>query len=301
VPIQNVATLLENLVVAEAAIVLLDRLRPPQRLGFATAFAMPTISEWRPHSQAVGISTAALQAVAAGGGDSEFIDSMRACLRRFPGQGPNAALLVSLLATRRHVGVRVWANDIVDGHYGNAMPSLERVAERVTEILPEGNPFIDSVVCELPYPSSLPRLRASVDGWIDVGAVLGFLDPMRYVRGSCQPDETSSTDHRQWLAILRERDPVLVVHFTGNRDAASLSLELAELREDLGQCGFGSWTEVQRQSYVVSVGSRNSDILAELEGRVWGSWQAWCDAVAPEIVNRDLRIRRSSDTLECAG
>jgi hypothetical protein len=61
-PIQNVGTRLENMV-TEAAALLLDRVRPNERLGFASAFAMPALSEWRPHPQAIGMSTQALHQV----------------------------------------------------------------------------------------------------------------------------------------------------------------------------------------------------------------------------------------------
>jgi hypothetical protein len=62
-PIQNVGTLIENLVVAEAAAVLIDH-ASGRGLGFVWAFAMPTLSEWRPHGQAVGISDSALAQIA---------------------------------------------------------------------------------------------------------------------------------------------------------------------------------------------------------------------------------------------
>jgi hypothetical protein len=299
-PIQNVGTLIENIVVAESASVLLDHVCVPRRLGFATAFAMPALSEWRPHSQAVGMSATALRAVATGRGDSEFLEAMRVCLQHSPEQGPNAALLVSLVATRRRASLRLWANDIIGGHYGNAIPSLEQIADRVRLILPEYPPSIDMAVCDLPYPSSLDHLRTTLGEWNDVGAILGFLDPMRYVRGSRQGAETSSADHREWLAILSNREPSLVVQFTGNRDSQSLELELAGLREDLKQCGFADWAEVQRQSYVVSVGSRDDCLLDELEKKVRHAWNIWCDT-APEIVKRHLTIRRSSGPFEPVG
>ena len=117
-PIQNVGTLLENMVVTEAAALLLDRVGPGKRLGFASAFAMPALSEWRPHAQAVGMSTEALRQVLESSEKSEFMNVMARCLRYCFDQGPNGVLLVSLVAALRRTGLSVWANDIVDGHYG---------------------------------------------------------------------------------------------------------------------------------------------------------------------------------------
>ncbi len=135
-PIQNVGTLLENLVVTEAAALLLDRIEAGQNLGFATAFAMPALSEWRPHPQSVGISSVALRQIAESTGGGAFIDVMRRCLQYRSDQGPNGALLVSLVATLGQRGVSIWANDVVEGHYGNAIPSLEGIPNLVKQILP---------------------------------------------------------------------------------------------------------------------------------------------------------------------
>jgi hypothetical protein len=121
-PIQNVGTLIENLVITESAAVLLEHVPVDQKLGFATAFAMPLLSEWRPHNQAVGMSATALEQIRNGPGGTDFLDVMKACLRHSLHRGPSGALLVGLLAALKRRGLRVWANDIEDGHYGNAIP-----------------------------------------------------------------------------------------------------------------------------------------------------------------------------------
>ncbi len=292
-PIQNVGTLLENMVVTETAGLLLDRIGADRNLGFATAFAMPALSEWRPHAQSVGISSEALSQIAESDGGSEFIDVMRRCLRYRSDQGPNAALLVSSLATLRRAGVSIWANDIVAGHYGNAIPSLESIAGVVQEIAPGFSPSVIVSVCDAPYPSSLDNLRTTLRGWKhNVGALVGFLDPMRYVRNSKIGPYTHSIDHRCWLAILHEWGPSLAVHFTANSDSASLVAELHSLHEDLKQSGFPFWIEIRRQHYVVSVGAPDIEALNALESRTMASWAAWCDRV-PEIKSSELNILRS--------
>jgi hypothetical protein len=292
-PIQNVGSLIENMVVTETAGLLLDRMGADQDLGFATAFAMPALSEWRPHEQDVGISSEALCQISKSGGGSEFIDVMSRCLRYHPDRGPNGALLVSLLATLRRAGLSLWANDVVHGHYGNAIPSLENIAGIVQEIVPEFSPTVIVNVCDAPYPSSLDNLRMTLRGWKHhVGALLGFLDPMRYVRDSRLGPYTHSADHRRWLAILRELGPSLAVHFTANSDSASLLAELDALREDLKQSDLPFWLEIRRQHYVVSVGAPDIEALDALESRMMASWAAWCDRV-PEIKSRDLNISRN--------
>jgi hypothetical protein len=169
-PIQNIGTLIENLVVVEAAGLLLRRVGD-RSLGFATAFAMPPLSEWRPHSKAVGISDRALRQIRDSRDGSEFLKLLRLCLNRFPDQGPIGALLVALLARLRGSGLYLWANDIEAGHYGNAIPALGSIEALVREILPDCKVALTVEVCKDAYPDSLRDLRAACDRWKEnVGA-----------------------------------------------------------------------------------------------------------------------------------
>ncbi len=294
-PIQNVGTLLENLVVAETAALLLDRIEPDESLGLATAFAMPVLSEWRRHSQSVGISSGALQQIATSSGGGDFVDVIRRCLRHRPDRGPNGALIVSLLATLRQAHLNLWANDVHPGHYGDAIPSLRSIEHVVQEILPGCIPSITVDVCDVEYPASLDHLRATMAGWKNVGPVIGFLDPCRYVCDQKPGPYTHSVDHRDWLASLRNFPCPVALHFTGNRASATLLEELKELREDLARSNFPHWLEVRRQHYVVSVGARDGGLLDKLERRISESWSDWCDRV-PEIKTRRLTLLRSSDS-----
>ena len=288
-PIQNIGTLLENMVVTEAASVMLEQLRDDQCLGFATAFAMPTLTEWRPHAQSVGMSTDALEAISCGAENTDFLRTMSRCLAYRLDRGPNAALLASVLSTLRNSRLRIWANDITNGHYGNAISSLERIETLVSDIMPAYQPAISVSTCDTPYPRSLKNLSATLKEWTDVGAVIGFLDPNRYTINSIFGPFTRSADHREWLRILSVRGPFVAIHFTGNSDRASFTVELEELRRDLIESAIPRWREFRRQHYVVSVGCVDTDILAKIQERVLASWSAWCDRV-PEIKTRKLRV-----------
>jgi hypothetical protein len=293
-PIQNVGTLIENLVVTECASVLFERVPPGQAFGFVSAFAMPPLTEWRPHNQAIGMSTAALQRISTSRGGTDFINVMRACLRHAPEQGPNGALLVGVLAAQRNRRTHIWANDIEEGHYGNAIPALEDLEAVVRRIVPGSEASLMTVVCSAPYPDSIPDLKTTLEQWggtVDV--VLGFLDPMRYVREPRGGPYTSSSDHKRWLWALRAPATALAVQFTGNSDSTSLTSELDALHSDLEDIGFPFWLEVRRQHYVVSVASRTPEVLNLVERKTIASWSSWCDIVG-EIKSRHIDICKST-------
>jgi hypothetical protein len=208
------------------------------------------------------MSSAALEGIRNAPGGTDFIAVMKASLRHSLHQGPSAALLIGLLAALKRKDLCVWANDIEDGHYGNAIPALEALGKTVREILPVSKASLAVSVCSTHYPDSIDDLKATLADWHqDVHAVLGFLDPMRYVRDSRGGPYTSSSDHRRWRRALRGAQTSVAVKFTGNSDAHSLLAELSALRSDLEEIGFRFWLEVRRQHYVVSVGSRTADLF----------------------------------------
>jgi hypothetical protein len=221
---------------------------------------------------------------------------MAACLRQFPDRGPNGALLVAVLAAIRNRRLRVWANDVEDGHYYGTIASLEALESKTREIVPNSEATSLAVsVCSTPYPASMDDLRITLDDWQEQGvkSVLGFLDPMRYLCHQKDGPYTSQTDHRRWLWKFRPWRTSLVVQFTGNNDAASLAEELQCLRADLEAVGFAHWLEVRRQHYVVSVASQALDLVEAVRQRVVQSWNEWCDSV-DEIKTRNLIIERSA-------
>ena len=279
------------MVVTEAVSVMLDYLEYGKRLGFVTAFAMPTFSEWRPHAQSTGISTEALNEIAKGHTETAFLLTMSRCLSHCRNRGPNAALLASVLTTLRGHGLRIWANDIPNGHYDDAIPSLEKIATLVERILPESRPELSVKVCDRPYPGSLENLKVTLAEWDDVGPLVGFLDPMRYISNLTAGPYTRSVDHRQWLSMMKAKNPFVAIHFTGNSDSASFSVELSGLRADLAALGIANWVEFKRQHYVVSVGCSHAELLDGIQQRTVASWQAWCQHV-PEIKHRQLTALR---------
>ena len=62
---------------------------------------------------------------------------------------------MSLLATLRQAKLKLWANDVSPGHYGDAIPSLRGIEQVVQEILPGRIPLIAIDVCDVEYPASL--------------------------------------------------------------------------------------------------------------------------------------------------
>ena len=100
-PIQNVGTLLENLVVTEATLALLPLCNEQAPFEFLNSFAMPPCTPWVPHSQ-------------------NDRNPAQHCLSR-------GATLQS------RIPCRMWLNDIRNGHYGDAIPELNgstRLRER---------------------------------------------------------------------------------------------------------------------------------------------------------------------------
>jgi hypothetical protein len=137
----------------------------------------------------------------------------------------------------------------------------------------------------------LEELKAVVYDWADVGPIVGFLDPMRYVCDSTAGPYTRSVDQRLWLSIMKSKDPFLAVQFTGNSNSTSFALEQSDLRADLAAADVPHWVEFKRQHYMVSVGSSDASILADVHERTLASWRAWC-GYAPEIKDRYLAVSK---------
>jgi hypothetical protein len=115
------------------------------------------------------------------------------------------------------------------------------------------------------------------------GARLGFLDPMRYrVEGRRrQAAETSSGDHRRWLAQIAYEGLTCAAQFTGNRNSLDLEAELCSLQRDAVAEGYTASRASKRQHSVVFVAVRspaNADaegVADEVEGRIQRAWKLW--------------------------
>jgi hypothetical protein len=155
-PIQNVGTLLGNLVVTEATLALLPLRHEQAPFEFLSSFAMPLSTPWVPHSQNVGFDPATLVRVRASK-DSELPSDigypalLRTNLLSNNALGPNAALLVAGATLQSQIPCRMWLNDIREGHYLPEMLSGAIVSCKKSQCL--------CGCCDV-SPVSLPRFAA---------------------------------------------------------------------------------------------------------------------------------------------
>jgi hypothetical protein len=289
-PIQNIGTLLENIVVVEAAVVLMRASDVERPLEFLNAFAMPPLSPWIPHSKNSGFDDTTLDRVrdaddAAVSGATLYAKLLGTNLKLDRTMGPNAAMLVAG-AWAQQRACRMWLNDLPDGQYGNAIPELRQIpktAARTYDLHGAGNGF-EVRVPAAPYPHSLDNLLETLNQWSALGAAggrLAFLDPMRYRikgRGSA---ETSGEDHRRWLDCLAFDGCTVALHFTGHSDHPSLEREFVALHDDSRAEGYAASLCFKREHYAVFCASRSpvlgaaAALLAQLEDAVHRAWRSW--------------------------
>ena len=134
-PIRNVGTLLENIVLVEA-FRLLDAIVPREGIiDFANAFAMPPLSNWGPHPKDTGFKQHNIEAIPnlpANDDRPLYLRLLRRCVEHDPNTGPNGALLVTMSALLSGRSLRSWVNDLSDDderqHYPNAIAGLGHMA-----------------------------------------------------------------------------------------------------------------------------------------------------------------------------
>jgi hypothetical protein len=253
-PIRNVGTLLENLVVTESGLALLRKCchdRTP--FDFVNSVAMPPCSPWRPHHHDGGFDAATLKRVRCATDPAllqGYAGLLRATLRSDIEQGPSAALLVAGSSLQKGVPCRMWLNDIRNGHYGDAIPQLKRITAKARAIY-KIKGVLTVRISDAPYPNSIMDLARVLQEWNPLpGARLGFLDPMRYRMQDRKDVETSSKDHRCWLAQIAFDGLTCAVHFTGHSDQRSLEQELRSLHDDAVAEGYTASRAFKRQHYV---------------------------------------------------
>lgn len=293
-PIRNMGTLLENIVLVETMRLLAQGKRERQPIDLLNSFAMPPLSDWRAHRTDYGFSAAQLNALQTGPQPAP-VDSYQAmlwsCLQQPSEQpsasGPNGALLCTILAHYLSCPMRLWLNDIPDGHYGNALPGLAAINATVQRFLAlTVAPQNVVVVCEDPWPNSLRiNLGETLADWEDKPhARVGFLDPMRYRVNNGAAGETDSASHCKWLRLLSDgmACPVISVHFTGHNDWQTLRSEIEQMHAD-GRANGYHHTLVARHSYYHTVcsvrapqGSEESLALArDLQRVLEAAWCGW--------------------------
>lgn len=306
-PIQNIGTLLENIVLTETA-GLIGGLECEQSrfLEFVNAFAMPPQSEWRPHRKNNGFEDAVLDRLALGkpfdDSTSMYARLLQANLRAQRTLGPNAAMLVMGAWSRRRF-IRMWLNDVPDGHYGDCIADLKRIEEiaQATYSRRFARDCLELSVSATPYPRSIADLQDCLAVWSDgppPAARLAFLDPMRYRIANRGPADTSSNDHRSWLIAVRSEALTLALHFTGNSDHPSLNRELDSLQKDSIGAGYLESVCFAKEHYAVFIAINDSSrekcstLSSDLERHVQEAWADWFHRLKPGSYSA-LRIARN--------
>ena len=310
-PIRNMGTLLENIVVVEA-VRAFARAKPPAMIEFLNSFAMPPLSQWGTHATDYGFSAAQLNSLQTGprpGPSESYQGLLWSCLQQPQGQvgtmGPNGALLCGLLAHHLQCPIRFWLNDIPHGHYGNALPGLTAINAIVQQVLAlPAAPAAASVVCGEPWPSSLTSPNSSLTDamadWTEPPhARVGFLDPMRYRINDGRGGESDSLSHQQWLRLLATGHPcpVISVHFTGHNNWTTLRPEIQSMHGDGIATGY-PYTVVSRHSYYHAVcnirspeGTEAACALAiDLRDMVRAAWSSWFRTIGRAADHLDVVI-----------
>lgn len=323
-PIQNVGTLLENIVVVESVRLVIGTKATKTSnnpLEFVCSFAMPPLSKWGWNAQNAGFSDAVLDTVVGaefGANDASYPALLHDCLTYNREKGPNGALLAAGVSTRSGAPYKMWLNDIRDGHYENALPDLANLNAIHNDVYCQAPipPTYNPNVCPCPYPDSIKDLMETLGQWCHAHRPCGrvaFLDPNRYRINGRNGPQTSSADHRDWLRAVQAPHPVatLAVHFTGNQYQPHLEQELASLHKDAVASGYIASLAFRRQHYAVFVAvsiptendqgkdgtghTENHDpfgTVNELQDRVEGAWQAWFRNYAPRN-NAALTVYRN--------
>jgi hypothetical protein len=230
-PVQNHGTLLENIVLVEAGRLLCRRTAGTAGpLEFANAFVLPPMSEWRGkdrYANQPGMRDERLDRLLATEtqDDASYGALLSRCLRSDRGRGPNGALLVALLLRQADRSGRLWLNDLTeeDARYEGTVAELghlHAVVDELSHDAPEET-RLQVTICTTAYPESMPHLAVTLAAWREAAAPvarLGFLDPDNYTTGGRVGPQTSSADHRSWLATLKGdgRTFNLAVHFSGD-------------------------------------------------------------------------------------
>jgi hypothetical protein len=273
-PILNAGTIVENIVLVEAARLVFEE--PPNAtvpVEFVNSFAMGPITPWRGPGDYLLNAELVLASVRKPGPDSSHSGLFAACCAPDLTKGPSGALLVGLLAQRLGAPVRFWLNDLNSApHYPNTMAGLQKFGSTVAGLAPPGLPPAGLVTCGIPYPRSMTSsLQPALQGWragLPAPRRIGYLDPNRYRIAGANGPETSSADHRLWLETLRSGDPPLAisVHFAAHNNWPTLRPEVARLQRDATDAGYSACVTC-RHSYfhtVVSLFHRDAGRDAEL-------------------------------------
>lgn len=301
-PIRNLGTLLENIVLVEAFRLIDEILPAGEVIDFTNAFSMSPLSPWKGHKNDTGFNAdiiAGLPKLAENPGLQLYLRLLRRCAMRDLETGPSGTFLVTLAATLSGRPLRRWVNDLPDDderqHYPGTISLLNDLDYLSEELAGRQSGQVPAMICAVPYPNSLEALRSTLMNWCEARppiARLGFLDPMKYSVVNRDFNMTSRNDHRRWLRILRDNcgGPVVSVHFTGSQNQPLLNHELHCMFKDGASLGFDS-IAFRHRTYAVAVHVRGNshptrnltDRLEFAVGEAWGNWYEVVD-VEPTLL-----------------
>lgn len=295
-PKLNAGTLLENLVLVEAADLLLGVAETAaEDLLFANAFAMPPVSTWS--GTGAGFSDDDLDRVSETRDVNvgRYAELLRTVLRLDPSRGPNGAVLVGQTAARRGRRVRMWLNDIEGStHYANVPAELERLEEVLTAVgAPDALAEKAKVCGKLPFPLSMISLKEWLtERRVGVAPMLGYLDPDAYTLTRRADACTNAESHRAWLRALRSAAPSFAVHFMANQTAALRRKLISGMEDDAAAAGWAHRVTFEYGNYCVFVASSRAELAAALEATTQDAWTKWRGIVAKRLKER-LTVYRS--------
>jgi len=320
-PRLNYGTLLENIVVLESARLCLESLEGDGALAFATAFAMPPLTQcWcKPKDTASSpcFTHDCLKKLSAANNApgsirqlwSLCVEGSQALPVRafhssepvllYASAGPNGALLAAMLAAQRRQTIHLWTNDnaerygpVPNAHCGEDTPP-DTLAQ--AGLLAGGDAAGSAVDVIGWFPDTVPNLAQ----WLTNEAVrrceirLGFLDPDNYAEGQTQ---VSPGDHRRWLRVLASGcTKVLSATFSGcqNRgegNAARNERLMAFHSDEVGLFPHSivfEYGTFQTGVKVRWVDRLAHDVVSNLRRRVESAWQGWATTIGPLTVHVD--------------
>jgi hypothetical protein len=309
-PRLNYGTLLENIVVLEATRLCLDQIDSEERLAFASAFAMPPLTQcWcRPADERNSqlFTHQFLLLLSEQLHPPQTLQQMWSlCMRNSPHLpvqnylkdepnhygtgGPNGALLAAMLAAQRSRAMRLWVNDDAE-RYGAGLVKTHVQAGLLAGVQADGTTSDVGGA----FPHTIPALR----DWLCAGhdrtdsIRVGFLDPDNYAEGLSQ---VTPNDHQRWLrALANDCGRVLSVMFSGcqnrGQENAARDGRLASFHADA--------VDFYPESLVFEYGNFETGvkirwhgdtidrILASLCERVEEVWLGWSPSMRPLTVHR---------------
>lgn len=297
-PFQNTGTLLENIVLLEAARGLFAQ--TTGIVEWASAFSMPPLTVWRRAEKYAStsplFSIERLNAVAetTPSNSTSYEAFLHHCLQHDRTKGPNGALLVGLLAQQLDRSLRAWVEDVPmpTSHYGPVRAPLEALGTYVAALGPtSGSPYEAIDVCTTAYPDCLADLSRTLHRWrtsdpseSDASpARLGYLDPNVYHFRERHGPQTSASDHRRWLRTLASgaRSWAVSVHFSSNRDRTALHNSFTHMHEDGTATGYSNATSYCHNAHSATVlvcgptPEAADQYIEQVRTQVQTVWEAW--------------------------